>query len=239
VDPIPASDRGPSMLTRFVRLFTSPKCAYDPPRTAALWWIPFLIGAAVHLGDSFALGDLYRDAQMDAIDASMADAGEMSEEQREQMMQMMESMTSPAVLAGSRIVGQALLQFLLPAALLAFGANFVLGGRTSFGRVLGVVGLSTLVGLPRDLLLLPLRAISGNVHVYAGPASLVSPESAGLFTAMQFFDLFELYRLVPLSAGLSVVAGIPIGRAAFLTCALHATFMAVSLGMVALGQAFK
>lgn len=239
MDPISVPDPGPSLPTRFARLFSSPKRAFDPPRTASLWWIPFLIMAAVHLGDSFALGDLYRDAQMDAIDASMADTGEMSEEQRDEMMRMMESMTSPGVVGATRVVSLALLGFLLPAALLAFGANFVLGGRTSFGQVLGVVGLTSLVGLPRDLLLLPLRAVSGNVHVYAGPASLVSPESAGLFTAMQFFDLFELYRLVPMTAGLAVVAGIPVARAAILTCGLHFTFMAVSLGMVAIGEAFK
>lgn len=218
--------------TRIARLFSAPSKAFFPPFSSAMWILPIVIASLFQVGEALLLKDLYS-AEMTKQMESFFENREVPDEQREKILARMEEGESGSalVIQGlSRVAVVGLLYFLIPAAVLLFGANFVMGASAKFGQIFTVTAFSALVTVPRELLLIPLRLVLGTIHVYTGPAALLGPEAGLPFYLLLPFDIFELYRLFVLALGLVVVARISRQRAFVLVGILWFGFALLQVG---------
>ncbi len=224
----------PSLVRRFFDLFAAPSRAFVAPRPGSMWLVGLLVVCLFQIADSALLQNLYDQKQLETTQKILDRNERLSAAQKDKMIQEMEDRAGTTknivVSAVARVVAVGLLGVLLPAGLLLFGVNFVFGGKARFIDVLHVVTFSQLVTVPRDLILIPLRAATQNLEIYAGPASLVSSEGSLLQPVLMLFDVFELYHLVPLALGLAVVGAITRGKAWGLVIALFSIWALIALG---------
>lgn len=211
----PPESPAPGILTRFLRLFSSPFRAFVRPRTKALWLVPLIVMSLFQIMQ----GVLLRDLVQEKVLSSISQNDRIPEEQKEKILEQMEgSMGSPMQLALQQAGGAAgtwLLVYVVPALLFMLGLNFVLGAHVRFRDVFSVVAFSALVLLPRDLIRVPLMLAKGSLDVYTSPAALVSPDSTALVFALNLFDVFELYRLFVVAAGFVTLTGFALRKTLF------------------------
>ena len=206
----------PSLLGRFIRLFTSPRTAWTLPLGHRVWIAALIVIADMQL----AQGWLLRDLVVEQMTTSMSQNERLTEEQRELILER----TARAFSSFGSYLPQGVIGvlwtigvgFLIPALIYLLGLNFGLGGRAAFSDILAVTAFSGLVTVVRDLIRVPLMLSRESLYVFVSPAALVDPENRALLAALDRFDVFALYRLLLLAVGFSVIAGLRTSRTALL-----------------------
>ncbi len=204
----------PSILQRFFWLFSSPRKAFQPPLTVSVWLIPLIALSLVQISQTYLLRDLMQEHTKAAIEQNE----KIPEDQKAQIIDRLSQPPSPAAeiaQALGGVIALCLLGFALTALLYMLGLNFVLGARARFAEIFAITALSGLVTLPRELLRLPLMLSKHSLYVYTSPAAFVSPDQGVLSAGLNMFDVFELYRLVLLAVGFSVLTALPVRRTAY------------------------
>jgi len=227
----------PSLLERFVRLFTSPVRAWTPPLGRSVWIAALILLAAGQFAQGWLLRDLVREQMLDNIRQSE----QMSEAQKDEILGRMEEGYASSgrylqqILMG--VVGSLLVAYLIPAGLYLFGLNFGLGARARFEEVFAVTTFSALVLLVRDLIRIPLMLSRETLYVFVSPAALVDPSNRALVWGLDRLDLFGLYRLLLLALGFAAItrmratrAAIPVVAVWLLVGLLGIAFMRSPLG---------
>lgn len=229
--PEDAAKGEPSLWSRFVALFASPRRAFLAPRGRSFWLIPLIVSALVQGAHAFFLSDLYSTEQRAAIESST----QFSEEQRTHILEQLDENSADA---GPKIVQTAigmiagvLLSLVVPAALLMFGINFGVGGAARFIDALGVLSLTSLVYVIREAITIPLKLSQQTLSIFTGPAAFLEKSDGILFHIATMFDVFDLYRLFLVIIGLSVVGKVTTGRSAVVVLAFWGLFVIVQIGV--------
>lgn len=231
------SSATPTLLQRFLALWSAPSRAFVPPRTHILFVLPLVLMVFVQCLDGYLLRDLYADQQASAMEKYLDKHPELGGEARasfEERMNKQESGAGMALGLAGRSAAVLLIGVLLPVALLHFGTNFGMGGKLRFVDALRVYAWSSLVTTVSGLLLVFVKSAQGTLEVHTGPAAFVSADSGLLYYALQSLDLFALYHLVPLTIGLAMASGVSRQKAGTLVAILWAAGFLVSLGLAAL-----
>lgn len=229
--PGEAPDREPSLLSRFLALFSSPRRAFVPPRGRSFWLVPMILTGLVQGTHTFLLTDLYTETQRAAIESST----QLSEEQRAQILEQLDETHAES---GPKIVQTAIgmiagvaFTLALPAALLMFGINFGVGGAVRFLDALGVLSLTSLIYAIREAILIPLKLSQNTVSIFTGPAAFLDKDAGILYHIATMLDLFDLYRLFLVVIGLSIVGNVSTGRSAAVVLAFWGLFVLIQIGV--------
>ncbi|MBD3336186.1 MAG: hypothetical protein GF355_11785 [Candidatus Eisenbacteria bacterium] len=212
-DTPPADPRSPGLLERMIKVFLAPREAFAGRIPASAWILPLVLVAAVQATEGYLLRPLTTERVQERLEEV-----DMSPEMRERALESLqgERQEGPAAwllgLLGS-VVGLFLLGLLVPALFYWIGSNFLFGGSARFGAILSVVGLSSLVYIPKAVITLPLKLSQNSLDIYTSLALLpVAEVGTKLRNAMNVFDFFEIWFVVVAGIGLAQAAGIRRGQ---------------------------
>jgi len=220
---------------RALWLYSAPRRAFSPPLTHSTWIVALAVLFVVLFAQAVLVRDLVAEKQRPFIESN----DRIPEERKEEILARMQSPENYAVLSVIGTVVQLLFGYIIPALLFLFGLNFVLASSTTFKEVLSVTSLCGLALIPGDLLRTPLMLAKGTLDVYTSPAAFADPNNLPLVFALNRFDIFELYRLVLLALGLSVLARQSTKRTAILVGIVWLIFGLIGFGSVKLSSAFS
>ena len=234
---------GLSQVERVVDTFVAPTKTFEDIRRNASWWMPWLLSAVLAVLFSFVvLSKIGLPALVDGVvhqSASLEDRlANSTPEQAEAIrhsieMQFRFMYVSPVIFL---IIG------VIVAGIFLGTANFVFGGRATFGQMLAVWFYGTL----------PLSVISilTMISVYAGISGdsfnikntlgtnigyyLMNGETPHwLVTLLSSFDIIAIWCAVLLTMGISTVAGIKRGAAAAMVFGWWAIYVLLQTGVAA------
>src|SRR3984893_230336 len=234
---------GLSQVERVVDTFVAPTKTFEDIRRNASWWMPWLLSAVLAVLFSFVvLSKIGLPALVDGVvhqSASLEDRlANSTPEQAESIrhsieMQFRFMYVSPVIFL---IIG------VIVAGIFLGTANFVFGGRATFGQMLAVWFYGTL----------PLSVISilTMISVYAGISGdsfnikntlgtnigyyLMNGETPHwLVTLLSSFDIIAIWCAVLRTMGISTVAGIKRGAAAAMVFGWWAIYVLLQTGVAA------
>ncbi|MCA9757235.1 MAG: YIP1 family protein [Candidatus Eisenbacteria bacterium] len=211
----------PNFFDRVGNLFTSPRRAFRSPRRLSFWLIPLLVILVVNVVHGLLLQDLYSEWFLEFAETNTA----FSEEQRAAMIEAFEakadagtSVTTILQSVGGGI-GSLGFAFFLVGLFYMLGVNFGLAGSARYLDIVGVLGLSSMAVVLREIITIPLKLSQQTLAIYTGPAAFAPHDGGMLSTVLGFFDIFDIARLVFITIGLSVVGKISTSRTAILVVA--------------------
>jgi hypothetical protein len=120
---------------------------------------------------------------------------------------------------------------LLLSAIWYFGGNIIMGGETSYKKVLSIYSHTTLTAIPATIVKLPLMLAKGSVRVHTSLAALLpsgSDESV-LFKILAKFDIFNIWQHILLAIGLTIIYKFSLKKSATLIIAFYAFWIVVSV----------
>jgi hypothetical protein len=157
----------------------------------------------------------------------------MDEQQAQPFMKLLSYVIGP-------IVGVFFVIFLVSAALY-FGATVILGGETSFKKVLAVYCWSSMVAIPGLLLKTPLMLLKKSSQVHTSLAALMpsGSEEGLLFKILTHTDLFVIWEIALISIGLAVIYRFATKKAAGLVIGWYLFYVVVAVAFsMLLGDRF-
>jgi hypothetical protein len=226
--PAPGAAPEPTFGQRVLALVSAPRQAFVLPHRMAVWLIPMILMAMLAVTESVLL----RDMGLEKAVAKIEHNDNIPQEQKDKIL---EQMRSPEANSRSEVLGPIFAviggaaSLAVPALIYLLLLNFVLGGQTRFSHVLGVVCLSSLINLPREILRLPIILSKHTLEVYFSPAAFVGGDGGMAAKLLNRFDLFDLYRLFLLSVGFAVITQMPVKKTAVAVVSL---WLLATLAMV-------
>lgn len=236
MDTPPATD-DVGLLGRMLRTFYAPAETFEAVQRRHShmdWLVPVLLAAIVATGTQYMNLPIQQKMQAKAV-AEMSAGKNMTDEQIAQQRAVMEKMSgfsSVASLVGVPVV-TFIMVFIFSGVLLLI-ARFGLGGDVSYGQMLAVEGYSMLISVPQNIILTPIREARETLMVTLGPGLLLGEEMGATFIGRVIggIDIFQLWQIVVIAIGLSILARAAFGKTLGMLLAVWAVFLA---GGAALG----
>lgn len=215
-------------LSKIGNLFFDPAKTFRSLDLKPSWLWAFIIVAVVALVSSQLLYPLGIKAQLERLSS-------IPNLTADQMEMIKARMTSPT----NRIISivatpiMVLLMFVVASGVLYFAFSILLGGNSSFKRVLGVYAYSSLVAIPSAIVTIPLAFAKGSARVSLSPALLLPAEKAEGFLGhfLSQFSFFEIWKYILVCLGLSLIYKFSKGKS-FVTVAVLWIIGAVLVGAI-------
>lgn len=206
------------LVKRMVGVFGSPGATFEAVRarvSVADWLVPLILVMIVSAVSMYMLTPL-----MDEMNAALKDAGEHAQTI---------GRVSTVI---SAIFAVAVMLFVNAAILLGL-ARLVLGGETTYRHVLAVSSYSSLVGIPSEIVTVPLRLAKESMDVQVGLGLLLPDSMAESFLAyfLNALSVFSVWQCALTAIGLGIVSGISTKKAAI---GVFVLFILYALGSAAL-----
>ncbi|MFQ5868578.1 MAG: Yip1 family protein [Candidatus Zixiibacteriota bacterium] len=203
-------------LSRIGNLFFDPVRTFRSLDIKPSWLWAFIIVAVVALISSQLLYSLTIKEQL----ARISSLPNISAEQLEVIKGRMMNPTNRIISIVATPIG-VLLMLLVVSGVLYFVFSILLGGNSSFKRVLSVYTYSSLIAIPSAIVTIPLAFAKGTAKISLSPALLLSAEKAETFLGgfLSQFSFFALWQYILVSVGLSLVYKFSKGRS-FVTVAI-------------------
>jgi len=203
-------------LSRIGNLFFDPVKTFRSLDVKPSWLWAFIIVAVVALISSQLLYSLTIKEQL----ARISSLPNISAEQLEVTKGRMMNPTNRIISTVATPIG-VLLMLLVVSAVLYFVFSILLGGNSSFKRVLSVYTYSSLIAIPSAIVTIPLAFAKGTAKISLSPALLLSAEKAETFLGsfLSQFGFFALWQYILVSVGLSLVYKFSKGKS-FVTVAI-------------------
>lgn len=222
-------------MAKATRLITEPQSLFENLRLYPDWLLPLLFSLLVTIGFALLISDAMLEFQKEAIyENSM-----IPEEFKDVAIEQMENKTimSRNIESGVGAVIQIFLVYLIGAGAFFLVGNFFMGGQAKFKQLFSLFSWVGLIGVLEMLLKLPLILSKGSMHVYTSLAVLMdlADKKTALFTILNAFDIFIIWKIVLWSIGMSVIYQFSKAKGYTAVISLYIIFVAVSVG---LGQLF-
>ena len=207
------------LFKRMVGVFVSPGATFEAVRArvgVADWLVPLILVMLVIGMSMYMLTPLMDDEMKEAL----KDAGEHAQTI---------GRVSTVI---SAIFAVAVMLFVNAAILLGL-ARLVLGGETTYRHVLAVSSYSSLVGIPSEIVTVPLRLAKESMDVQVGLGLLLPDSMAESFLAyfLNALSVFSVWQCALTAIGLGIVSGISTKKAAI---GVFVLFILYALGSAAL-----
>lgn len=198
----------PSSLRLTARTFWSPGPTFGVLASSPRWLVPFVLCCLV-LFVHFALTEPYR---LNDLRDQVRGNSDYSQEERQRRLENIERMAAGRFTLKSGLqVGAYTVAAqgfrLLGIAFFVWLAFQLYRKRPTFRHVAAVCSFSYLVLIPEYMLRLALAPAKQSNKLFFGPAALLSPsaEDTLLFSVLKAIDLFDLWMILLIGIGLSVV----------------------------------
>ena len=191
-------------LSRFVNIFVNPRRTFEAIDQRPTWLVPFLMLLILTLIITQLTFPIIMKSQLDTLRSNPNIPPEQLKVIEQQIAE--HSSTQRMFATVAQIIAFPLV-YLILAGIFYFTGSVVLGGDTTFKKVLSVYSWSTCIGLLGSLIVLPLVLAKGSMHVSISPALLLSGDAVGgkLHTLLSKFDFFTIWFLAVFASGFAFI----------------------------------
>ena len=189
---------------KFINIFTNPRITFEALDKRPTWLVPMLILLVLTLLSSM----LNFSVMMESYIENFRNNPNISPEQMQVIeQQFAENMSTQKYLTmGGQVVGFPIV-YLIMAGIFYFTGSVILGGDSTFKKVLSVYSWSGCIAILGSIIVTLLIYTKGTMNVTLSPALLLSGDSLGttLYTLLSKFDLFTIWFLAVFAAGFAIV----------------------------------
>lgn len=223
--------------TRLWKLFFDPRKTFGGIRANHEWIILWLLTAAISIGAYLPIKSIVVDTQMAQV-VEQLDKTDLPEERREEILESVEGrFENPLYLLF--VPGSQLILLLFVSGFLLFIGNILLGGTTSYLKMLNAYAWTMLVVIPGSLITVPLVMAKGSMDVSIGLGVLTSPETGAFVTQfLSSFELFGLWQVWLSSVAVAVLAGVETGKAFWAVFGTWLVWVLAQSGLATIGVKF-
>lgn len=195
------------------------------------WLLPVIILIVLVMVTSIVTRPLQIQEQVHRIEENER----LSPEQKEQFSEIVRERANQPVWKAvgyiMPVVGVFIYVMLLTA-IWYFGGNVLLGGNTTFKKVLSIFSYSTLVAIPGTIVKVPLMLAKKSVHVQTSLAALLpsGSDDSVLFKILAKFDIFTIWQYVLVAMGLAIIYKFTVKKSAGLVIAFFGIWIIISVG---------
>lgn len=189
--------------SKIVNTFFEPRKVFETLRVKPTWLIPFIILAVLGMASFWFTYPLI----MKDVITNIEENEQIPEEQKEIIIERIGGADHPPIYQMAFAPVGVIVYFLLISVVLYFVFNVLLGGDSSFKRVLSVFSYSSLIAIPKAIVHLPLAFAKKTADIQTSLAIILSPEAKGTFLQriLSGFDIFTLWQVILIALGLSVM----------------------------------
>jgi hypothetical protein len=189
--------------SKVLNIFFEPRRVFESLKVEPTWLIPFLIVILLAIGSFYYTYPLIIDQQVERIE----EMEQIPEARKLEIIDGMREKDSPPLwqLAIPPVFG--LIVLVVVAGVLFFVFNVLLGGDSTYRRVLSVYSYSGLVLIPAMIVKFPLVMIKGDLNVQTSLALLLSANAKDtfLYSVFSSFDIFNFWQVILVSMGMGVM----------------------------------
>jgi len=221
---------------KFLGVYFSPRETFESIDRKPDWVIPLLILSFLSAAFIIIVAPILREAQVE----TMMELRDMSEEEAREFVEMGAPVQRIAAPVGAFI--GTFIAALVVSAVLLFGGNIILGGQSSFKKVLSVYSYTGLgVGLVSLLIKTPLILSKGTMNIQTSPAVLLSEEikESFIYRLLAKFDIFTIWQIALISVGLGVIYKFTTKKAATMVVSFWILWILISLALVSLFRGLR
>ncbi|HEX9934061.1 MAG TPA: Yip1 family protein [bacterium] len=228
-------EKGMDVLSRIVGVFASPKETFTDLDRRPTWLLPFIILVVAVIAMQLLIHDISIQDNLARIEAS----GRLTQEQLDARQAQLSGPASYIGLVFSPI--GILFVWCVMAGLLLFGGNTILGGSSTFKKMLALVSWSSLIGIISmviNIILILSEGTSQGVTIspaYFLPAAPLGEAPPVLYRFLSKFDPFTIWQMVLWTIGVSVMYKFTVKKSALFVGTLWVLWILLS---VALGGLF-
>lgn len=223
--------------TKLWNLFFDPRKTFGSVRANHEWIILWVLTAAITIGAYLPIKSIVKETQMAQV-VEQLDKTDLPEERREEILESVESrFENPMFLLF--VPGSQLILLLLVSGFLLFIGNILLGGTTSYLKMLNAYAWTMMVVIPGSLITVPLILAKGSMDVSIGLGVFTSSETGAFVkTFLSSFELFGLWQLWLSSVAVAVLAGVETGKAVWAVLGIWLVWVLAQSGLAMLGMNF-
>jgi len=200
---VPQEEKTMGGASKIINIFFEPKRVFESLKIKPTWLIPFIIVILLAIGSFYYTFPLIMDQQVQRIQ----EMEQIPEARKLEIIEGMREKDSPPLwqLAMPPVFG--LIVLVVVAGILYLVFNVLLGGDSTYRRVLSVYSYSGLVAIPSMIVKFPLIKIKGDLNVQTSLALLLSANAKDtfLYSVLSGFDIFSLWQVILVSMGMGVI----------------------------------
>jgi len=187
-----------------VGIFTSPAKTFASIDLSPTWIVPLALVLAVNLVFVYFANNIILEETLVQQEEAMVERG-MDPEKIDEAIAQVEKWT-PISIWVFTIIGPPIMLAIVSGVFLFVG-NVILGGKTSFKKVLSVTAWSWLIFSLAGLVMLPLVLSQETMQISFSLATFMSEESKNtfLYRFLQKIDIFTIWWIAVYSIGLGVI----------------------------------
>lgn len=203
LSPVPEEKTTMSGFSKVINTYFEPRKVFESLKIKSTWLVPFIIFVVLGLVTTWFMHPL----RMKQVITQIEENERYTEEQKEMIIDRIGSSDRPPIYQMGVIPLFMFGYLILFSGILYFVFNVLLGGGSSFKRVLSVFSYSTLIAIPQSIVQLPLALSKQTADVNTSLAIFLSTESKGTFfhSVLKGFDIFTLWQVIVISIGLAVM----------------------------------
>lgn len=215
-----------SEISRILNIFFEPRKIFKNLKIKPRWLIPFIIISIIGMASFYYTYPFIMKGQIARIEANER----IPDAQKEMIIERMSEMEHPPIWQiGLAPVGT-LIYFLLIAGILFFVGNVLLGGDSSYGRILSIYVYSSLIAIPAAIIKIPLVFMRETAEIQTSLALLLSPDMKESFIYRFFaqIDIFTIWTVILVSLGMAVMYNFTLRKSATTVFVLWLLWVLVS-----------
>ena len=192
------------IVQKIVGIFTSPAKTFASVDLSPTWIVPLALVLAVNLVFVYFANNIILEETLVQQEEAMVERG-MDPEKIDQAIAQVEKWT-PISIWVFTIIGPPIMLAIVSGVFLFVG-NVILGGKTSFKKVLSVTAWSWLIFSLAGLVMLPLVLSQETMQISFSLATFMSDESKNtfLYRFLQKIEIFTIWWIAVYSIGLGVI----------------------------------
>jgi len=225
-----------SEISRIFNIFFEPRKVFENLKTKPRWIIPFIIISLIGIISFHYTYPFIMKQQIARIEESER----IPEAQKEIIIERMSESEHPPIWQLGIAPIFTFIYFLIVAAVLFFVGNVLLGGDSSFGRILSVFVYASLVAIPAAIIKIPLVFMRETAEIQTSLALLLSPDMKESFIYRVFanFDIFTIWTLILVWIGVAVMYNFSTKKSATAVTILWLLFVVVSSALAGVFRGF-
>lgn len=225
-------------ISRIFNIFFEPRKVFENLKIKPKWLIPFIIISIIGITSFYYTYPFIMKQQIARIEESER----IPDAQKEMIIERMSEMEHPPVWQlGFAPIGT-LIYFLIIAGILFFVGNVLLGGDSSYGRVLSVFAYSSLIAIPAAIIKIPLVFMRETAEIQTSLALLLSPDmkESFIYRFLAQIDIFTIWTMILVSLGMAVMYNFTLRKSATTVFVLWLLWVLVSSALAGiLGGFFR
>lgn len=217
-----------SLTARIAGIFLDPKKTFLSLEPRPDFIVPLILTALVVFACTWAAWPVIETSSLEMMQEKLIDRG-MEQNQIDRFLENQQKFGKVWGLAGGP-VSTVLIAFIVSGILL-FAGNMILGGDSTYKKMLCVYSYASLVGIIGHLIRTFLIMSKGSIQVYTSLAALfpLDMKDTTIFKIAGIFDVFTIWKIIIIAVGMGVMYRMDYKKPLIVVSLLYVIFAAVAM----------